>query len=166
MFRKLGFVQPGRVPRRLFGKRPFLEHGRSDLGQLFQLLIGAGAAGQLESMTVGGKEIDRLNDTVIGNAHHIQSLGFQFFLCRLYSIEILELEGYVLNPGKVPFHRPGLANGEYSRAWWDENSAEDIYQRNKVLLVNPEALRVRIMVVSHMGSLFKAQENCVASFQE
>jgi len=60
-----------------------------------------------------------------------------------------ETEGFPLNPGQVPFHRPELAIGRYEvGSWWKENSAEDIYQRNKVLLVNPNALRLTLEMVT------------------
>ena len=46
-------------------------------------------------------------------------------------------EGYKINPGVVPFHLPELiVPGEIKgNIWWDPNTIEDFYQKNKVLQV-------------------------------
>jgi hypothetical protein len=51
-----------------------------------------------------------------------------------------ETEGFVLNPGQVPFHKPNLILGNYTRAWWNQGSVEHAYQANKALLVNPSVV--------------------------
>ncbi|PIN81835.1 hypothetical protein COV11_01080 [Candidatus Woesearchaeota archaeon CG10_big_fil_rev_8_21_14_0_10_30_7] len=59
-------------------------------------------------------------------------------------------EGFVLNPGQIPFHKPNFIINNYEDckdAWWKENSVEDFYQRNKVLLVNPEKLNLRLAII-------------------
>lgn len=50
-------------------------------------------------------------------------------------------EGFFLNPGVVPFHKPEMILKEEIKdygnkgIWWKENTIEDFYQRNKVLLM-------------------------------
>lgn len=59
-------------------------------------------------------------------------------------------EGKILSPGFVPFHKPelGLNMPRKKRVWWKTDSIEDIYQRNKVLIVDPDKLKMRIAAVS------------------
>lgn len=66
---------------------------------------------------------------------------------HLVQIRGRKSEGFALNPGEVPFHEPEWALGAYAQSWWKELSVEDVYQRNKVLLVHPEALRVRLAML-------------------
>lgn len=64
-------------------------------------------------------------------------------------------EGFVLNPGQVPFHKPELIVGEYDRRdWWKKGSAEDAYQRNNILLVNPEGLELYLAMISDTSIYF------------
>lgn len=73
-------------------------------------------------------------------------------------------EGFMLNPGQVPFHEPERAIGQYDEnAWWLENSAEDVYQRNKVLLISPEHLELRLaLVTAETVYLADDAKNCYA----
>lgn len=57
-------------------------------------------------------------------------------------------EGYILNPGQIPFHKPKEGIGKTVKSWWMPNSIEDIYQRNKVLLVNPNSLKLGITLLN------------------
>jgi len=68
-------------------------------------------------------------------------------------------EGYRLNPGQVPFHKPelGLDMQPTKDPWWKKDSAEDIYQKNKVLLVNPKNLELRLAMVSQ-NDVFLAED--------
>lgn len=67
-------------------------------------------------------------------------------------------EGYVLSPGQVPFHKPELILGEYRNSWWKRDSVEDFYQRNKVLLVHPDALLVRLALMGKHNYWFVEDE--------
>jgi len=112
-----------------------------------------------------------------GEATHLQDISVRRALTRLvleeqgipYDIENLpnlrifrgnrvvqirghKTEGFSLNPGQVPFYKPELIIGEHDpNVWWLENSAEDAYQRNKVLLVNPASLNLKASFVSEDG---------------
>lgn len=71
-----------------------------------------------------------------------------FYGDHLVQIRDHTSEGYHLNPGKVPFHRPDLILDTEQNGWWDKDSVEDWYQKNKVLLVNPESFLVGLIVAS------------------
>ncbi len=106
-----------------------------------------------------------------GNATHIQDISVRRALTRLsledqgikYDLDNLPVipifkgdhivqirdhttEGFVLNPGQVPFHKPELGLDTYKKSWWKKDSAEDIYQRNKVLLVDFEELKLQLVI--------------------
>jgi nicotinate-nucleotide adenylyltransferase len=68
----------------------------------------------------------------------LKRLGRRFEGDHLVEIRGHSSEGYVLNPGKVPFHEPGavLKPSLGRDSWWDEGSVEDFWQSNKVLEVN------------------------------
>jgi hypothetical protein len=71
-------------------------------------------------------------------------------------------EGFVLNPGEVPFHLPEeILEGK--RGWWKKGSVEEWYQNNKVLLVNPERLRLKLSMFSTDEIIL--QESGKASYQ-
>lgn len=65
-------------------------------------------------------------------------------------------EGYYLNPGKVPFHRPELILQTQQTGWWEPGSVEDFYQKNKVLLVNPNNLLVQLAMADQNQYYFKS----------
>jgi len=73
---------------------------------------------------------------------------------HLVQIRGHETEGYVLTPGQVPFHRPELGVDEPKRSCWKKDSVEDIYQRNKVLIVNPEVLQFRLAMLTPDKAFF------------
>lgn len=70
-------------------------------------------------------------------------------------------EGYRLglNPGKVPFHRPDLIMDTEQEGWWDDGSVEDWYQKNKVLLINPDNFNARLVIISSDGGIFFGLNN-------
>ncbi len=68
-------------------------------------------------------------------------------------------EGYYLNPGKVPFHKPELILDTEQSGWWDPKSTEDWYQKNKVLLVDPSRLVVSLAMVSPSQWIFSYDDN-------
>lgn len=73
----------------------------------------------------------------------LQRLGRQFEGDHLVQIRGHETEGFALNPGQVPFHKPELIlPRNMKRAWWNPDSVEAMYQHNKALLVKPEAFLV------------------------
>lgn len=69
----------------------------------------------------------------------VARLGTCFRGTELLRIRATDSKGYFLGPGFVPFHMPELIySGEikdYGNKgfWWQKNSIEDFYQRNKVL---------------------------------
>ena len=73
----------------------------------------------------------------------LRRLGKQFNGDHLVQIRGHESEGYALNPGQVPFHKPGLIiPSSLKHAWWNGDSVEAFYQHNKALLVKPDAFLV------------------------
>jgi hypothetical protein len=68
-------------------------------------------------------------------------LGEQFRGDHLVEVRWKNSEGYELNPGIVPFHKPEfILPGEIKTyndtgIWWNNKSDEDWYQRNKLLQV-------------------------------
>lgn len=75
---------------------------------------------------------------------------------HLVQIRERTTEGFPLNPGQVPFHQPGLILDSDQKGWWLEGSIEDWYQKNKVLLVNPDVFKVRLAIVG-TGRIFFAK---------
>ena len=62
-------------------------------------------------------------------------LGVWFHGERLVQIRGLQSEGYVLNPGIVPFHRPErICQPEWRADWCLPGSVESFWQSNKVVL--------------------------------
>ncbi len=76
----------------------------------------------------------------------MKRLGKEFQGDHLVQIRGHTSEGYILNPGKVPFHKPELILHSDRKSWWDKDSIEDFYQSNKALLVNPEVLSLRPVI--------------------
>lgn len=68
-------------------------------------------------------------------------------------------EGYFLNPGLIPFHRPEIGLDTYIKSWWKKDSIEDIYQRNKVMLVSPPSLFLKIAAVTRGAIFFCENKN-------
>lgn len=68
----------------------------------------------------------------------LQRLGRTFEGDHYVQIRGHETEGFVLNPGQVPFHRPEIILPRSTeRKWWNPDSVEALYQHNKALLVKP-----------------------------
>ena len=74
---------------------------------------------------------------------------------HLVQIRGKDSEGYRLNPGQVPFHDPTLILDRDLTSWWQPGSVEDWYQKNKVLLVDPDRLPVSVAGVAS-GAVFLA----------
>jgi len=72
----------------------------------------------------------------------LKRLGREFKGDHLIQIRGYNSEGYVLNPGQVPFHKPELILDSFTKNWWKSDSIEAFYQHNKALLVNPDKLIV------------------------
>jgi len=86
----------------------------------------------------------------------LERLGKKFEGNHLVQIRGHETEGYVLNPGKVPFHRPKiiLPRETESWFWWNKDSVEAFYQQNKALLVNPDRLLVKAEIQGPEGVFY------------
>jgi hypothetical protein len=75
----------------------------------------------------------------------IMRLGEKFKGNHLVHVRWKDSEGYLINPGVVPFHRPDLILNEelkdYTGAgtWWFPDTIEDFYQKNKLLIINNDA---------------------------
>lgn len=82
---------------------------------------------------------NHLHDIAIRRA--VARMGEWFRGDHLVEVRGPTSEGYLLNPGKVPFHFSALIyDGEIKNAsgknlWWDLLTIEDFYQKNKILQV-------------------------------
>jgi hypothetical protein len=80
-----------------------------------------------------------IHDIAIRRA--ILRLGVWFRGEDLLEVRWKKSEGYSINPGVVPFHLPYLIQKgdpkDYGNKgiWWNKNTIEDFYQRNKVLQI-------------------------------
>ena len=80
------------------------------------------------------------------NSTHIQDISIRRSLVRMgvwfkgeKLIQIRHSLGnhplsMILSPGKVPFHKPRLIVQPELSGWWDKESVESFYQKNKFLL--------------------------------
>ncbi|MBT5022521.1 hypothetical protein HOK51_00420 [Candidatus Woesearchaeota archaeon] len=77
------------------------------------------------------------------NATHLQDISVRRVLLRigkqfqgedLLQIRSKSTEGYMLSPGRVPFHQPEQILKPNIEWWWKKDSIEDFYQSNKLLL--------------------------------
>lgn len=84
----------------------------------------------------------------------LKRLGKKFKGDHLVEIRGYESEGYVLNPGKVPFYEFHKIIESSVKSWWDKGSIEDLYQSNKVLMVNPDNLFVAPVIIGPEGIYF------------
>ena len=74
-------------------------------------------------------------------------------------------EGYRFNPGVVPFHDGSLIRQCEMKGWWRPDSVEDWYQKNKVLLVNPDALHVFVAGVGENAVFLAASQAAYYEFR-
>ena len=88
----------------------------------------------------------------------LRKIGREFKGNRLVQIRGSETEGYVLNPGKVPFHLPDLILSNDNQNWWSKGSIEEFYQNNKALLVNPDKLVLTPAIIGSEGLIFRADK--------
>jgi hypothetical protein len=89
----------------------------------------------------------------------LQRLGKKFAGDHLVQIRGHESEGYVLNPGRVPFHQPELIlHSDNKGNWWEPDSIEAFYQHNKVLLVDPGKLVVTPEIECPDGKLIYSRD--------
>jgi hypothetical protein len=78
-------------------------------------------------------------------------LGRAFQGDHLVEIRKRDSEGFRLNPGSLPFHEPEAILPYPHRSWWEALSIEAFWQHNKVLLVDPDAIRLRPWLVGPDG---------------
>lgn len=87
-------------------------------------------------------------------------LGRQFEGRHLVQIRGHDSEGFVLNPGQVPFHEPAEISSAGSKpTWWKPNSVEAFWQLNKILLVNPDELHAQPIAVGPEGLWCRLDED-------
>jgi hypothetical protein len=73
----------------------------------------------------------------------------------LVKIRSKSIEGGHLSPGRVPFHKPDLILNPRQRSWWNRDSIEDWYQSNKLLLIEPNHLRLVLILSSRSDHIFQ-----------
>lgn len=87
-----------------------------------------------------------------GNATHIQDIAIRNVVRRTLrefkGSELVQIKGQktkwgaLLSPGKVPFYKPEMIILPEMKGWWDVNSIEDFWQRNKVLQAKEPELKL------------------------
>jgi hypothetical protein len=86
-------------------------------------------------------------------ANHLQDIAIRRCLYRLnkefqgdhlVQVRGRKTEGYVLNPGKVPFHIKHYILHSKDTKWWNPDSVEAFYQHNKVLAVDEDDFKIEI----------------------
>ncbi|HYD03301.1 MAG TPA: hypothetical protein VEC16_03290 [Alphaproteobacteria bacterium] len=85
---------------------------------------------------IGDTPSNHIHDIAIRNA--VYRLGEKFRGDHLVHVRWIKSEGYLYNPGVVPFHLPELISKEPistspDKIWWKPGTIEDFYQRNKLL---------------------------------
>lgn len=82
---------------------------------------------------------NHIHDIAIRRA--VARLDKRFKGNHLVHVRWKDSEGFRINPGVVPFHKPQMIVSkkikDYGKKgnWWRPNTIEDFYQRNKVLQV-------------------------------
>src|SRR3989338_6037391 len=84
----------------------------------------------------------------------LKRLNRRFEGDHLVQVRGRESEGYRLNPGQVPYHRPDMILPRAEKTWWLPDSVEALYQNNKVLLVDPSRLILRPEIEGPEGTYF------------
>ncbi len=84
----------------------------------------------------------------------LKRLGLKFKGNHLVQIRGYDSEGYVLNPGQVPFHNPEEILDKETKTWWKPNSIEAFYQHNKALLIDPNSLVLAPVIEGPEGTYF------------
>lgn len=95
-------VHPSCVLGRLFGCSPFVEHVPLSLVELLIHLRGGRVHCEFQSMTARIKEVNRLEDRVVGRAQDLDAVGFEPSLGLQHFFQGLYFQRQVLSPyGRV-----------------------------------------------------------------
>jgi hypothetical protein len=81
----------------------------------------------------------------------VMRLGQQFKGDHWVEIRGYRSEGYRLNPGQVPFHRPELICRPAPKSWWRPDSVEGFWQANKVFQVKERVFSSGLRLVVHLA---------------
>ena len=76
--------------------------------------------------------------------------GLEFRGDHLVEIRGKSSEGYRLNPGQIPFHRPDLIVQPEPKSWWNPGSVEAFWQANKVLQVKEKSFGPDLTLHVHL----------------
>jgi hypothetical protein len=94
------------------------------------------------------------------DADHLQDIAVRRCLLRLglrlAGSELIQIRGprsvgYVLDPGRVPFHMPAMILDRAEPGWWEPGTVEAFWQHNKTLLVSPESLILTPLILGEEG---------------
>jgi hypothetical protein len=91
----------------------------------------------------------------------LKRLGHEFRGDHLVHIRGHTSEGYVLNPGRVPFLNPKDILSDNNVHWYAKGSVEDFYQSNKVIIVNPENFSPIHVMNGPEGTYYKLNDGSV-----
>ena len=92
-------------------------------------------------------------------------MGKEFKGNHLLEIRDKNSEGYCLNPGQVPFHKPEMINQPEPESWWLPGSIESFWQANKVFQVKEKvfteekALNMHLLIQKEDQYLCQQQES-------
>lgn len=88
----------------------------------------------------------------------VNRLGKEFRGKRLIRVRSTSEDAAHLSPGRVPFHAPTIILDIPRGGWWNPGSIEEFYQRNAVLLVDPEAFMLKRVLTDGTTTYFQHDE--------
>jgi hypothetical protein len=146
---QLGYLIEGKIVSREEVLRlyedAYVEYFKANLNDLAWLLSEASDVYDNALSNVGRMDY---NDQETPDSHYqdiairraVQRLGQTFKGNRLIQVRGPRSEGYFLNPGFVPFHKPELIMQPQLAGWWKPNSIEAFYQSAKEIILISAAL--------------------------
>ncbi len=105
---------------------------------------------------------------------HLQDIAIRRAVIRLgkklqgdHPVEIHDegSEGFHLNPGQVPFHKPKEIMKYPVKDWWEQNTVEAFWQHNKVILCKPDAIELKPEFVIENRTWCVLSEEWTVSYQ-
>src|SRR5450631_1121481 len=116
LLRVAAVVHPASVLRSPLSLRPLFKHFPLHVVEHLDHLGGASVGGEFQAVTAGIKEIDGLENGVIGGADHRDAVGFEAGLGSQQGVHGIDFQGEVLSP----FRGIGVATHGWLRGQLEE----------------------------------------------
>jgi len=109
------------------------------------------------------------------SAAHLQDISVRRVIARLgrkldgdHLVEIHDegTEGFHINPGQVPFHKPDEIMSYPVRDWWEPLSIEAFWQHNKVILVDQQNIKLEFIKESEFESYYSLSEDWIIKIKK